>query len=137
VTSKFWRDGSGTTWRHLKDLRNDVFANGDNNRGRAWTTANLGANDACLVVGLDRSEIAGDIGQTWSLSPATPGDQVVVLGHKSQKTVGTGLVEVVVTVSSHPMIGPNGVRPRSLVEQFRQQQLAWTDLRDFLNDWHN
>lgn len=73
MTSTFWRESTGRMWEHLEDLRRDARASGSYN-WRKWEGPPpgltspvhgdgipVGALDACIVIGRDRTEIGDDV----------------------------------------------------------------------------
>ncbi|MGC5171430.1 hypothetical protein ACLQ2Q_12335 [Microbacterium sp. DT81.1] len=140
MTSTFWRDTTGRTWAHLSEIRDEARLRGSTN-WREWDPVNgsaLGRNDALIVIGLDRREIAADLPPRLDVGATNAGDVIIVFGHKSGKTVGTGLVEVVIVPSSHPLCRPGAARPRSLEEIARTTGsiLTMDDLKGILENWH-
>lgn len=139
MTTTFWRDPAGSTWAHLSEIRDAARRYGSDN-WREWENtrgAGLGSSDALVAIGLDRREIAADLNSAVVVRTTNPNDQIVVFGHKSKKTVGTGLVEVVIVPSSHPTAQPGATRPRSLGRLLTTNgdRLAMTDLRTLLENW--
>jgi len=149
MTTEFWRDSTGTVWAHLEDMRAGIRRNGSldprswfPNGGTVGMPANglndLGPHDALLALGLDRNDIAADIATLSTVKASVPGDEIVVLGHKSGKTFGTGLVELMIVPGSHPQLRPNAPMPNSLAVLARfAGAMDIRGLQTLLRNWHN